>query len=116
VYGLGSPGADHKLTNPRAQILGPVRALPGEALVVVGMPAEDHVGVVVVEDDPEWPYIGRSGPGRGEKRVVVVGQGAPGRVVGDGLLEPATLRREFAAAAPSEQLLLSTRIRQLPRL
>jgi hypothetical protein len=27
--------------------------LAGEALVVVGMPAEDHVGVVVVEDVPE---------------------------------------------------------------
>jgi hypothetical protein len=53
VYGWGVPGADHELAYPAALISGPVRQLGGEPLVVVGMPAEDHIGVVVVEDVPE---------------------------------------------------------------
>src|SRR5919112_1580042 len=53
VYGWGSPGADHELAYPSALISGPVRQLGGEPLVVVGMPAEDHIGVVIVKDVPE---------------------------------------------------------------
>src|SRR5829696_2845629 len=94
----GSPGADHELAYSSAPVRGPVRALPGEALVVVGMSTEDHVGVVAVEDIPERPYLGRSGPRRGEQGMVEVGQGALGRVVVEGLREPVALRREFAAA------------------
>src|SRR5215204_6433028 len=52
VYGWGSPGADHELAYPAALISGPVWQLGGESLVVVGMPAEDHIGVVAVEDVP----------------------------------------------------------------
>src|SRR5918995_6713042 len=58
VYGRGSPCADHELAYPPAQISGPVRALPCESLVVVGMPAEDHISVVVVKDAPERPHFG----------------------------------------------------------
>src|SRR5918994_6670820 len=98
VHGWGSPCADNELAYPPAPISGSVRALGGEPLVVVGVPAEDHIGVVVVEDVPERPYLGRGGPRRGEERVVEVGQGAIGLVVGECLPEPVALRRELAAA------------------
>src|SRR5215210_596992 len=80
VFGWGSPCTDHELAYPAA-VSGPIWQLGSEALVVMGVPAEDHVGIVVVEDVPERPHLGRGGPGGDEQRVVKVGQGALGRVI-----------------------------------
>jgi hypothetical protein len=98
VFGWRSPRTDHKLAYT-ATVSGPIRKLGSEALVIVGVPAEDQVGIVVVEDVPERPHLCLGCPGGNEQRVVEVGHSAPGRVVGEGLLEPDALRRVFAAAA-----------------
>src|SRR5215208_3633012 len=50
----------------------------GEALVAVGVPREDHLGVMVVKDVPEGLHFGAIVAITGSvKRVVEVGQSAP---------------------------------------
>src|SRR5918999_3473477 len=64
----------------------------GEALVAVGVPREDDVGVLVVELTPEGLHLGAIVASTGSiERVVEVGQRAPRAVVGQVLLEPAPL-------------------------
>src|SRR5215216_680961 len=64
----------------------------GEALVAVGMPREDHIGVMVVKDVPEGLYLGAIVVATGSvKRVVEVGQSAPRSVVVEVSPEPVSL-------------------------
>src|SRR5215204_4019993 len=64
----------------------------GEALVAVGVPREDHVGVMVVKHVPEGLDLGAIVVATGSvKRVVEVGQSAPRLVVGEVSPEPPPL-------------------------
>src|SRR5918998_5582658 len=68
------------------------RGYAGEALVAVGVPREDEVGVLVVKDVPEGLYLGAIVGATGSiERVVEVGQCAPRSVVGEVSAEPAPL-------------------------
>src|ERR671910_3804999 len=50
----------------------------GEALVAVGIPIEDHLGVMVVKDVPEGLHLGAIVSATGSiERVVEIGQRAP---------------------------------------
>src|SRR5918993_4397495 len=54
------------------------RGYAGEALVAVGIPIEDHVGVMVVKDVPEGLHLGAIVSATGSiERVVEIGQRAP---------------------------------------
>src|SRR5918998_5923381 len=64
----------------------------GEALVAVGVPIDDHLGVLVVEDVPEGLHLGAIVASTGSiERVVEVGQRAPRSVVGEVSAESAPL-------------------------
>src|SRR5919107_1807526 len=64
----------------------------GEALVAVGMPREDHLGLMVVELLPEVPHLGGiEASTRSIERVVEIGQRAPRSVVGEVPPQPAPL-------------------------
>jgi hypothetical protein len=64
----------------------------GEALVAVGVPIEDHLGVMVVKDVPEGPHFGAIvAPTGSKERVVEVGQRTPRSVVGEVFSQPAPL-------------------------
>src|SRR5215203_1788194 len=64
----------------------------GEALVAVGVPREDHLGVMVVKDVPEGLHLGAIVVATGSvKRVVEVGQSAPRSVLGEVSPQPAPL-------------------------
>src|SRR5829696_3322071 len=67
-------------------------AYAGEALVAVGVPREDHLGVMVVKDVPEGLHLGAIVVATGSvKRVVEVGQRAPPLVVAEVSPEPLPL-------------------------
>src|ERR671915_2357923 len=62
----------------------------GEALVAVGVPIEDHLGVMVVKHVPERLYLGAIVGVTGSiERVLEVGQCAPRSVVGEVSPQPA---------------------------
>src|SRR5215204_5535712 len=64
----------------------------GEALVAVGMPREDYLGVMVVKHVPERLYLGAIVAATGGiERVVEVGQRAPHSVLGEVCAQPAPL-------------------------
>src|ERR671911_2713820 len=64
----------------------------GEALVAVGIPIEDHLGVMVVKGVPERLYLGAIVAITGSiERVLEVGQGAPRSVLGEVSPQPAPL-------------------------
>src|SRR5215208_7642187 len=64
----------------------------GEALVAVGVPIEDHLGVMVVKDVPEGLHLGAIVSATGSiERVVEVGQRAPRLVLGEVFSQPAPL-------------------------
>src|SRR5215208_3421921 len=63
-----------------------------EALVAVGVPIEDHLGVMVVKDVPEGLHLGAIVVATGSvKRVVEVGKSAPRSVVGEVSSQPLPL-------------------------
>src|SRR5215218_7211968 len=67
-------------------------AYAGEALVAVGVPREDHLGVMVVKDVPEGLDLGAIVVATGSvKRVMEVGQRAPRSVVGEVSPQPVPL-------------------------
>src|ERR671910_2406479 len=64
----------------------------GEALVAVGIPIEDHLGVMVVKDVPEGLHLGAIVSATGSiERVVEIGQSAPRSVVGEVPPQPVPL-------------------------
>src|SRR5215218_7685954 len=64
----------------------------GEALVAVGVPREDHLGVMVVKDVPEGLDLGAIVARAGSvERVVEVGQSAPRSVAVEVSPQPAPL-------------------------
>src|ERR671917_2055618 len=64
----------------------------GEALVAVGVPREDHVGVMVVKHVPERLYLGAIVATTGSmERVVEIGQRAPRWMLGEVSPKPAPL-------------------------
>src|SRR5918997_2557009 len=64
----------------------------GEALVAVGIPIEDYVGVIVVKDVPERLHLGAIVASTGSiERVLEVGQRALRSVVGEVSPQPAPL-------------------------
>src|SRR5829696_7690277 len=64
----------------------------GEALVAVGVPIEDDVGVMVVKHVPERLYFGAIVACAGSiERVVEIGQSAPHWVLGEVSPQPAPL-------------------------
>ena len=68
------------------------RFYAGEALVAVGVPREDHLGVMVVKDVPEGLHLGAIVPATGSiERVVEIGQRALRSVVGEVTPQPAPL-------------------------
>src|SRR5215218_4610485 len=78
----------------------------GEALVAVGVPREDHLGVMVVKDVPEGLDLGAIVARAGSvERVLEVGQSAPRSVAVEVSPQP----------APSLQLLFRATMCQLPR-
>ena len=67
-------------------------AYAGEALVAVGVPIEDHVGVMVVKDVPEGLHLGAIVATTGSiERVVEVGQRAPPSVAVEVCAQPSPL-------------------------
>jgi hypothetical protein len=67
-------------------------AYAGEALVAVGVPREDHVGVMVVKDVPEGLHLGTIFATTGSiEWVVEVGQSALHSVLGEVSPQPAPL-------------------------
>src|SRR5918997_3209474 len=64
----------------------------GEALVAVGVPREDHLGVMVVKHVPERLYLGAIVATTGSmERVVEIGQRAPRWMLGEVSPQPAPL-------------------------
>ena len=64
----------------------------GEALVAVGMPTEDNIGVMVVKDVPEGLHLGAIVSATGSiERVVEVGKRAPRPVAVEVSPQPAPL-------------------------
>ena len=92
-------GPYDELTDAVRRVRVTVRGYWAEALVAVGVPREYDIGTPIVEDAPEGLYLGGIATGTGGvERVVKVGQGAPGLVVGEVVPQPASLRGEPTAA------------------
>jgi hypothetical protein len=88
----------------------------GEALVAVGVPMEDHVGVMVVKDVPEGLHFGAIVAITGSiEWVVEVGQRAPPSVFGEVSPQPAPLGGAPLTSPTSLQLLFRTTMCQDPR-
>src|SRR5687767_11495680 len=82
----------YELADPPSRRTCATRGYAREALVAVGVPIEDHVGVMVVKDVPEGLYLGAIVASAGSiERVVEVGQRAPRSVAGEVCAEPAPL-------------------------
>src|SRR5215204_2638785 len=84
--------ANYELADAPCRRTFTTRGYAGEALVAVGMPIEDHVGVMVVKDVPEGLHLGAIVAATGSiERVVEVGQRAPRSVLGEVSPQPVPL-------------------------
>jgi hypothetical protein len=96
-----APGPGHELADAVLRICCACGGYRGEALVAVGVPIYDYLGVIVVEDLPEGLHVGiRDVVACGIERVMEVGQGAPlVGGVGEVVAKPFALGRCLFASA-----------------
>src|SRR5215212_3870064 len=87
-----APCACHELADAVLRVSRTPRSYRSVALVAVGVAGEYDIGVMVVEDLPERLHPRRRGTASGgEEGVVEVGEGAPRRMVGQVVPQPASL-------------------------
>jgi hypothetical protein len=102
-------GPYDELTDAVRRVRVTVRGYWAEALVAVGVSREYDLSALIVEDPPEGLYLRGIATGTGGvERVVEVGEGAPSRVVGEIVAQPASLRR--AATAASHPVLVAVAV------
>ena len=75
----------HKLPDPPPRVRSPIGILRRKALVIMIVSVKDYVHICVVERLPEGPQgsVIPVPPARAEERVMKIGHGASGGVLGE---------------------------------